>query len=361
MAKNVYHVITDLHDSDKKKNNRIDYSAEIDFVKDKILEICLKYKQMGFQNYIILLGDVFDRGYSNPDASTLANNFWVALGKKVAGIYTLVGNHELSFYKHNPFFTLLSSTDSPKLDGSVKRLHSPKGVLQVFNVVDKLTDGNTVFHFNHYGTTLSFPEEGKVNIALYHQDLVCKEILDEMRTNYNADIFEAFRPQDFETLKVFRGIDYNFFGHMHKVYGRWELIDNETKQRSVLHYLASLGRPNVTEVNDSFLERDIPSITVEDGIFTGVSSNKFMLMDRAHCVIEQVVEENKEKYAKQKEICKERNYLPVADDPIQNLKERCNDNEALSQILLGLLHSDTDPVGVSIRREVGNFINGRFN
>ena len=358
MVKNVYHVVTDLHDSDKNKNNRINYQAEIELVKDKLIDICYKYKQQGYNNYVLLLGDVFDRGYASPDASALGNNFWVALSEKISGIYSVVGNHELSFYKNNPFYTLMSSMDSKKLLVSNRRLCAPKGLMQVFHVTDRLEDGDVVFHFNHYGTPVSGAEDGKVNIGLYHQDLVCRDILDEMKKEYNASIFETMPPQDFGNLKIFRGMDYNFFGHMHKVYGCWELVDDDTKQKSVLWYLGSLGRPNVTEVNDSFLERDIPSVIVEDGKFCGVQSNKFNLLSREQCVLEDVVQKNSEKYQKNKMVQAEKVYVPTKDDPILELQERCGGNEVLSGILSDLLRTDIDKLGSSIRREVGALLNG---
>lgn len=51
---------------------------------------------------------------------------------------------------------------------------------------------------------------------------------------------------------------------MHQVYGTWGYTNPKTGKSSVLCYLASLGRSNVTEVNDDFLERNVPAVLIDD-------------------------------------------------------------------------------------------------
>lgn len=360
MVKNAYHIVTDLHDSDKDKSNRVSYSMEIDYAKTKLIEVCKKYKELGYDNYIILLGDVFDRGFSDPVYATLCNNFWVALNKKVNGIYSVVGNHELSFYKNNPFYTLLNEIHSDKLLQVYNRAYTPQGILQVFNVIDRLEDGEVVFHFNHYGTPLSYPEEGKINVGLYHQDILCNEILDDMSNSTDLEYYNTITPIDFSSSLIFNGFHYNFFGHLHKVFGQWELKDDKGF-RSVIYYLASLGRPNVTEVSNSFLKRDIPTITVEDGKCTGMHNNYFNLLAREDCVLENVVEINKDKYKLRKTITRERDYIPVLDSPIESLRSRCLDNGNLTTILNDLLKAPYDSIGIDLKRKVGSILNGQFS
>ena len=48
MANNAYLIISDLHDFYKNIENRINYVKEIDVVKQKILEIGIKYREAGW-------------------------------------------------------------------------------------------------------------------------------------------------------------------------------------------------------------------------------------------------------------------------------------------------------------------------
>lgn len=341
MANNAYLIVSDLHDFYKNIENRINYVHEIDFVKQEILKIGLQYRENGWDVNIILLGDVFHRTYQNVDQAILANNYWILAKKLFSNIYCVLGNHETTYYASNPFYTLVNSIKSEKLTKLQNKVWQPKGLENVFDVVDRIDDGDVVFHFNHYGTSINRAVSGKVNIGLYHQDIINSEIRDLMTVNYANDNYYATLV-NFDDMDIFDGFSYNFFGHMHKVYGTWKYKNPKTMKETVLCYLASLGRPNVTEVHDNFLERNIPVVCIKDGKFDSVHDNLFNLPSRAECVKEEVVQVAKVAYQKVKERKELLNYTPVDDDPVKNIEQCCSDTPALLKMFIDLKENDQD-------------------
>lgn len=331
MAKNAYLLISDLHDSATGKANRYDYPGEILDVKKQIIRLTKKYKEAFDRVFIIFLGDVFDRGYQDVFGGTIANNFFILLRDLCDGIYLLFGNHELTYYKGNPIYTLFSEIESEKIRNVQNKLRKPQGIFQTMRVVDLIEDGEVFIHFNHYGTDQSKPVTGKVNIALFHQDVVCPQILDAMQQGLNRTLYGS-KPLDFDDAGIFENINHAFFGHMHSVYGEWDWKSEVTEWTATLHYLGSLGRPNYLEVNDSQLERDIPCILVTDGKFDSIISNKFFLRSYDECVKPDIVTENQEKYEKTKERKEQKFYEPVYDEPIKNLVSRCNTQERIQRM-----------------------------
>lgn len=332
MCKSAYIVISDLHLSDVNLRGRYNYPKEVSQVISKITEIANAYKSNGYAKvYAILLGDVANRSYKSLTEGIYFNNIFVWLDIVFDRIYCVIGNHELSFYTDNPFWTLMQTIDSPKIERIKAKTWEPKGFIQLVNVVDRLEDGNVVFHFNHHSTSISPSEENKINIGLFHQDIVAKAIIDEMKQVYDSDIFEA-KPKYFDESSILYGYDYAFFGHMHKVYGKWTYICDRTKYETQLIYLASLGRTNHTEVSDNFLERNIPAVIIEDGIFIGIEDNKFNLLTRAETVKEEIVKVNKEEYERKKEIKYIVENIPDLDEPMTNIESHLASNPDLFEL-----------------------------
>lgn len=338
--KNVYLIVSDIHDNYCNAENRIDYVKEIDMVREKLINLGLMYKEKADNVYLMLLGDVFKGSYNEPDSAVLINNFWYISTQLFSKIYSVLGNHETSFYSCNPFFTLVSEIQSEKVKKILNKNWQPKGLRNIFNVVDIVEDGNVLFHFNHYDTPISRAVPGKTNIALYHQDIVNQEILDLMQINFQTQIYQK-RLVNFDNVDIFDGFSYNFFGHLHKVYGTFECITHK-QEKTILCYLASLGRPNVTEVNDSFLERDIPAVIVNNGELECVESNKFNLMSRKECVLENVVAIQQKNYEDIKAKKAIKDYVPCNDDPVLNIKSCEVLTEKDKLIFSDLLDSQTD-------------------
>jgi hypothetical protein len=339
-----------LHDFCSNLDNRIDYPGEIEEVKQKILQLGVKYKENGFNPIAILMGDVNNRSYRDVNKAVLNNNYWIAAKEIFSTIYSVLGNHETSYYSSNPFFTLVNSIDSVKLQNLQSKVWQPVGIFNVFNVVDYVEDGDVEFHFNHYGCPVTLPSSDKFNIGLFHTDFVFQEILKASEDRFHNGVFATniIKAEHNEFLELY---DLCFFAHHHKIYGCWK-IETENGHKCVIYHLASLGRPNVTEVNNNFLERNIPVVITENGKFINVEDNKFNLRSREASVREDVVEINKESYARVKALRNTNNYVPIKDDPIENVKLYCASDNYLTRIVEDLLLFDKDSLTTEIEKEV---------
>lgn len=341
MGKNAWLIVSDLHLYYKNLSSRIDYVAEMQRVRSKIVRIGERYRSAGWSVGLLLLGDVFHRSYNNTFLSNYDNNFFVMWRQQFGPCFSVVGNHELHYYASNPFFTLVKTIESEKVRQIVKDVWTPRGLLPTIKVIDRLEDGDVVFHFNHYGTPVSKPETGKINVGLFHQDVYNDMILRDAERKAGR-VWGADKPV---SLDVVSGYQYCFFGHMHKLYGVYR-----NEEGGLLYYLASLGRTNSSEVNDECLERCVPVVLVENGSLVSVKEEKFELESRAECVKEEVVQEAKEQYVLQKLRAEARSYAPLDDNPIDGLKQFFIDNPLALAVVNGLLCNPIDEIGTSIKQ-----------
>lgn len=319
MNKTAYIIISDLHASYKNIENRNDYLYEIDYVIHKIISLGSDYKNKGYKVVLLFLGDIVDRSFKEIDKGIWLNNVFVKLRMMFDNIYSVIGNHEFTYYKDNPFWTLMNKIDSEEIVSSINKVWQPKGELQLINVVDQFIDGDVVFNFNHHPTRIIEPIPNKVNIGLFHKNLVPKAISEQMKREKNLDIWDGML-EEFVNTRVLDGYNYCFMGHVHKIYGKWRFTNDDSQWESFLYYLASVGRPNHSEVQDNFLERNMPTVIVEDGKFVNVEDNFFDLPSRPMSVLEEVVKAQQETYQavkKKKEFYTTQIY---SDDPVENIR-----------------------------------------
>lgn len=358
MNKTAYLIVTDLHLSGVNMRGRYNYPAEIDYVIKHIIKTGMKYIEEGYSNVnLIFLGDIIDKSYKNLTKGIYANNIFVALKNIFSNIYSVGGNHEFSYYTDNPFWTLFTEIKSEKIQAIKTKSWQPVGYLDLIEVVDTLEDGNVIFHFNHNGTGVNSPIDGKVNIGLFHQDIICKDIIESMKADYAMEVFES-KPKYFDQSNILYGYNHCFFGHMHKVYGHWTYVCDKTKFTTELYYLGSLGRTNHTEVSNDFLERDIPAVIIENGNFSRIENNKFNLMCREECVKEEVVLENKEVLLKKNEIKYALESVPETDEAIDNIKSVLTANAVLYNIFDDFLNSRESEFEHKLMNRVERVING---
>ena len=342
--KTAYMVVTDLHSSYKNKENRFSYLKEIEDVITKTIGIGIRYKEQGYRVILIFLGDIADRSFKEMDKGIWLNNIFVRYRMIFDNIYSVLGNHETTFYKDNPFWTLMNKIDSTELHTNLNHAWKPKGLLQLVNIPDRLVDGEVVFNFNHHATKVLEPIAGKVNIGLFHKNLVPDSIAKQMKKEKGLDIWEGAL-EEFVHTGLLDGYDYCFMGHVHKVYGIWTFINDYSSYKSHLYYLASLGRPDVSEISDKFLERNIPVVIVEDGKLVRVDNNIFELASRSDSVKEEVVDAQQKTY---KEVKRKREFYEneiLTDDPLQNIRNSLSTEPTL------LLEFDEMIRGVSETRQ----------
>lgn len=355
MGKHAYLIISDLHKTHKNFRNRISYGAELEFVQQKIFDTAQKYRSSGCSVALIFLGDIFHSSYSDVFQAVRDNNFFILLSASAGRMYTVMGNHELTHYTSNPFYTLLTEISSKKVRRIMRSVWTPAGIMPIMRVVDELADGEVIFHFNHYSTPAADPSawqrangregESLVHVGLFHHDFACREITDLMKQKLGSSIYAADVGAD--AYSVLKDYSYCFFGHMHSVYGTFA-TDYGTK----LCYLASLGRTNEREVNDDFLERNIPAVIVEDGRFAAAEDNVFDIMGRAACVKERGVEVSHEEYAVQKMKNKIKSYAPATDRPVENVKAVLAADSYATQIFTDYLRGDINSIGRAVDQNI---------
>ena len=352
MSKKVYIIISDLHASYKNKDSRYNYPKEIDYVVSEIIKLGLNYKNRGYDVVLIFLGDIADNSYKDQTQAILLNNIFVKFKDLFFRVCSVIGNHELSYYKDNPFWTLMSKISSNKVKGILNRTWQARGLLQLIDVPDVIEDGEVVFHFNHYSTGIARPYGNKINIGLFHQDITSKAIVEDMKLNKGLDVFEG-NPIYFDKTNALYGYDYAFIGHNHKLYGQWTYIDDDTNFKTEIYHLASLGRPNHTEVSNNFLERNLPAILVEDGKFIGVEDNKFNLMSREETVKELVIQQKQEVYQENKQKNLMITYNSNTDNPISNIESMLVGYPASLQLFKEYVASDSVETEAELNKKLG--------
>lgn len=331
MAKNAYMIITDLHLGNIAATSRIDYRNEITRVKTALLETAMKYKKCGWNVIALMLGDVFHGSYRDVTTALMDADFINLWRLKIGEIYTVLGNHELTYYKANPFYALIASVESERVCNIINKVWTPLGLSNVVRIVDRLVDGEVCFYFNHYSTGIQKPGSEECAIGLFHQDIIDRQIVEEVQQRYNKSYYG--NTVALETSGILDGYKHCYFGHIHTVYGIWKAND------VYLHYLASLGRTNEKEVSDDFLERNIPVILVEDGRYRGQEDNFIQLLSRSECISESEVEINHEIYLGRKERKDIREYKPILDDPVNDLEIFFQEDLDASRILTELRDS----------------------
>lgn len=266
--KNAYLLMTDLH-ADMEKANRLNYFSEVVSSIQDVISIAETYRSKGYSPKLIFMGDVFDSGSTNPtDAMQLMEVFYF-FTSYFDGVWSVVGNHEISYAKNNPFWFLVSEMQDESLS-RVKRYIQPRGLNGRIIVPDRIVDGDTVFYFNHFGTPAKVPDQGLVRIGLFHQNVGSNDICKMWGTFDNV-----------EEAAYIQAYNYCFFGHMHLAKGEYWLNAEHTCKGE---WLGTIGRTKVDEILDDSLEVNVPAVLVEDGRFIDIEPNHIILKNRAETI-----------------------------------------------------------------------------
>lgn len=323
-------MISDLHRHYNNKANRIDYTNEVKYVDSVIEKQLIRYSEMGYRNYIIYLGDIFDISMRSSESSMKFLSQAEHQIKLASSAFSVVGNHEFTYYASNPFWYLMKEINSVNVNNYRNGKFVAKGSVNNLIVPDKLIDGEVEFIFNHYGCGVQQPSSDKISIGLFHQDIFFKSVLEDAKRN-NREVFVPEQSKAIDSkisrfgyagdTDLLEGYKRCFLGHNHLLYGDWYDGDRDL----MISYLGSLGRTAVTEVANSFLERNIPTVIVKDGKLERIDDNKFNLLSREECVDEVSVIESKKKYNLQKEKKRIKRQDIVNENTVDSLKSFFND------------------------------------
>lgn len=263
-----YLVMTDLH-LDFSKANRVNYFGEILQSMSDILEIADKYKKQGYSVNLCMLGDVFDGSLPNASEAMQAIEVFRYFCSNFTHVWSVVGNHEITYAKDNPFWFLISEIADESLN-SIKRFIQPRGLCETILVPETVVDGEVTFYFNHFGTSPKTPVARGVRIGLFHQNVGSNDICKMWGTFDKVD-----------DAAYVQGYQHCFFGHMHMAKGKYYLNKEHTCQGE---WLGTIGRTKVDEVSTEDLQVNIPVVKVEDGVFRGIDDNTIELQPPALCI-----------------------------------------------------------------------------
>lgn len=266
--RNAYLVMTDLH-LDFTKANRIDYFGEILDAMTAVLKIAGRYKDAGYALNLIFLGDVFDGSITNASEALQAREVMQFFCGKFDKVWSVVGNHEITYATDNPFWFMVTEIRDESLS-RIRRFIQPRGLNNTIAIPDKIVDGNCILHFNHFGTPAKTPTDPGVNIGLFHQNVGSNDICKMWGTFDNV-----------EDAAYIRAYNYCFFGHMHLAKGKFYLNESHTCQGE---WLGCIGRTKVDEILDDSLEVNVPCVLVEDGKFNGIEDNYISLKPAKDCI-----------------------------------------------------------------------------
>lgn len=271
MEKHAYLLLTDLH-LDIDKDNRFSYLDEVLDAMQSIISINADYTNAGYKTSVIFLGDIFDGSSNSSEESMFLLEVLKYFIDQFSAAYAVIGNHEITYRKDNPFWYMVSELEDESLS-DIRRNIQPKGFQSYIKVPALLNDGDTVFYFNHFGTKPKVAIEGDVRIGLFHQNIGSTQIATLWGTYDNV-----------ETASYIQSYNYCFFGHLHLARGQYWLNEQKTCRGE---WLGTLGRTNVNEVDDSNLDVNIPVIRIEDGKFMGIDDRSVTLKSFKECVNEQ--------------------------------------------------------------------------
>ena len=329
---NSFIIITDAHLWTRDRKSSIDYRRECFHFFYQIEDIIDEELEKGRNVYLIFLGDVFHRSYKYLDEAMQDVDYFHYLNTKVHGIFSVVGNHEMTYSKNNPFWFLKNKIESKYLRVYTKL--EPKGINNIIMTPDYIVCGNLCFQLNHYSLSVR-PCTSDNEYVLSHNTITTSSIMNNHPEVWNAGYI------DFEEERTFEGFKRVYLGHQHELYGTY-VYKNVKGGETIVRNLGSLGRPSSKEIRNDFLKRAIPVIHTMNGNVDSVTEVEIELLAREECVNEAVVERQRKmrRIRKAKEIIK--NYNPVADRPIEEVRETFRNFTTATNIINCCLQDKVD-------------------
>jgi hypothetical protein len=260
--------------------------------------------------FLILMGDVIDRGYRNSDDYLTAQQQLKYLMYVFDGTYVNFGNHEITYARNNPIYSFIRDIQNER-----SRLRYNKVVCKS-SINDILTPERLTFEdfeivFQGWDTYQE-PDPTRRTFLLMHQTFLSRAGLSSVRAelqweenNFNINL---------------EGVEKVYCGHAHTVIERWHQGDTEIVN------LGSLLRTDVKEITDLNRMRHIPVIAVVNNKFHKEFFLNFELHKREDIVDEKALEKSQKLYreaAFQKKV-KTRALAPslVIDRPMESLKSK---------------------------------------
>ena len=332
-------IIPEPHISDINIDGRKDYIGEI---KGYMMDVLNLVKEDASIDNVAFVGDIFNRGFKT---SIDEYFFWIdwfavldnIVAERFGKIYSVVGNHELSYSQGNPFWRMVTKDSFNTAKRWSDKAHYALGLKSLIHVEDILDLDNSTIFFCHYNGMdlckeivdkhVEVYKDTKKRFCLSHNSIISSAIANTLRENYGRDPLTHFIAHErIESLDLFHKFDYVFNGHMHKAFSNFTITDNSTGHETKLYYLGSLGRTNSEEINNSDLKRVLPCIDTLTGEVdfypVELISRENSLIDNYDAIKEQKVEVKKT----YNEICER---IQDIENPIKSLINALTDRDMI--------------------------------
>lgn len=280
-----------------------------DMVKDneKIMQDLLSLVQSLTNPVVIFIGDIVHQGIKSTENSYFIEDFFRSMSLYAdSRVLSVVGNHELSYRKNNPFWGA-AYVDSDYVKTIVKHTYSINQPL--IGVIDDLVINDTQYAFGHYERrfygTYSVLSGVKQVVLLSHNSLICNEIIEAMNNKgkgIDSRFLSVKNLHDGTNMPRTLLLKMVYVGHLHKAHGIYHVQEDigGLDLDFTIRYLASLGRTNHSEY-DNDTTREIPIHVFRNGKFVEERIHTIELPSREVSVDERVVLENREAYDRQKQ------------------------------------------------------------
>lgn len=307
-------IIPDCHFWDKNFTGRTNYVDECWETADNLLTYVRKDERI---TDVIFAGDIFHKGFSGLETFRP----WVEYFSRLKGIvngrggelYAVIGNHEYSYSKNNPFWTL-------------------KGVF--LKTPEKIHCNGKLIYLDSYPSG----KGDRAAVDCVHAD-ICVTHTEVIEPLVKADIEAETKRDMFVTHSHFGfsrfDVDYLFCGHLHLANNTYVNInDHNPDIKTVVQYLGTLGRTNYVEVRDDALDVCVPLIFVKEDEIK-IEQKVIRLRDFASSVIPEAILTAKIQREARKELLQVKNEILV-EDPFGKLVERYKDSPIVVDVLKAL-------------------------
>ena len=316
-----YMILSDFH-ANNYKRNRIDYSAEVYSIANKIHQVMEKEKAYtkGIVN-AISCGDLVDISKKSREQYTKVYNQIRYLIKPFDAFYLVFGNHEITYTKDNPVYAFIKDIQNSQLSSLYKKVRT-EGLWNEILTPERISMNGTDILLQSWKT---FPALTQTHgIVVMHDNLISDNAL----SNNSLFINKRFEVNT-------QGVSHIFNGHVHTVVEEWEY--GEAK----VYNLGSLLRTNVSEVEDEYRTRYIPIIRFDSkGRFDKIILEQFKLHLRNDIVDEESYKKSAEKTREsmqRKKLSEEINSLQMIsvfkeENPLDILIETITDKDIINLI-----------------------------
>ena len=308
-------IISDRHIWNKNIKTIPNYLQEIERINQEIYS-CIRECE---NPVAIHVGDLYHQSIQSSDLaerySVYPKTMHIMTNKRN---YSVVGNHEITYSRNNPFWNLASLNS----DFILKKSHSVVDEISLTNtellklkkdspikIYDELRIGKTLFVFGHYSAL--FTEELDLTdiddvYVISHNAILEDEIAEALLENGMQNNIQYLHAKNIfnsgvlpDTVKL-RGV---FVGHMHTAYGKFNI--EEDNKNFFIQYLGSLARTQVGEFTENNT-RILPILRIRDGKVQSIDYHEITLAARHLSIDKNLVEANREKREvtkKHDEIC----------------------------------------------------------